>query len=170
MNISQISAGRDRSVLLSDTGMAYMLGGDELLGPQLPPDYPGELCISNPTEIGHRRFAQPTPLAVHPGRRFVGIADGHVETLAVQQDGGIVACRPVLSREQGSAAAPVAGLPGAARQLALTGSTAFALYADGSLWSWGMDAQGQLGRAASRALTERRERPAARSCTNSPTQ
>lgn len=148
MNISQISAGRDRSVLLADTGMAFVLGGVELLGPQLPPGYPGELCISKPTEIGHRRFAQPTPLAVNPGRRFASIADGHVETLAVQQDGRVVACRPVLSREQGAVAVPVHGLPAAARQLVASGSAAFALYADGAVWSWGMDAQGQLGRPA----------------------
>ncbi|MDB5868808.1 MAG: Regulator of chromosome condensation repeat-containing protein, partial [Polaromonas sp.] len=44
MKISQISAGRDRSVVLASDGAAYGWGGIKLLGATLPPGYPGELC------------------------------------------------------------------------------------------------------------------------------
>lgn len=146
MNIIQISAGRDRSLMLSTDGTAYALGAVELLGPTLPPDYPQELCLSNPTEIGHRRFAQPTPLAINPGRRFRSVADGFVDTVAVRDDGAILSCRPVVSREHGSRVVALKGLPRGARQVTLSESAGFALYADGSVWSWGMNLGGQLGR------------------------
>ena len=50
----------------------------------------------------------------------------------------------------------VADLPGQAVQVALTESGGFALYSDGSVWSWGMRANGQLGRTT----TERFDGPA----------
>ena len=59
MKIVQISAGRDRSVVLSSDGIAHAWGGIKLMGATLPPGYPGELCTSSPTEIGHNRYAQP---------------------------------------------------------------------------------------------------------------
>lgn len=147
-HITHISAGRDRSVLLSAEGRAYALGAVELLAPALPPDYPQDLCLSNPSEIGHRRFAQPAPLLLNPGQRFTGIADGFADMVALRADGAALSCRPVVSREHGSAATPLAGLPRGVRQLALTESAGFALYADGAVWSWGRNLRGQLGRPA----------------------
>ncbi len=51
MKIVQISAGRDRSVVLASDGTAHGWGGIKRLGATLPPGYPGELCTSSPTEI-----------------------------------------------------------------------------------------------------------------------
>lgn len=152
MKISQISAGRDRSVVLASDGAAYGWGGIKLLGATLPPGYPGELCTGSPTEIGHNRFAQPIPQALNPGVPFSAIADGYVDFLGVRRGGAVLSCRPVVSREQGAAMSQVAGLPPQAAQVALTESGGFALYADGSVWSWGMRANGQLGRATAESF------------------
>ena len=57
MKITQISAGRDRSVALSGDGTAHGWGGVKLLGATLPPGYPGKLCTNNAAEIGHNRYA-----------------------------------------------------------------------------------------------------------------
>ncbi len=65
MKIVQISAGRDRSVVLASDGSAHGWGGIKRLGATLPPGYPGELCLSSPTEIGHNRYAQPVPKLNH---------------------------------------------------------------------------------------------------------
>lgn len=156
MKITQISAGRDRSVALTSDGNAYGWGGIKLVGATLPPGYPGELCISNPTEIGHNRYAQPIPRALNPGVPMATLADGSVDTLGVERSGQVVSCRPVVSEEQGAMRSVVAGLPPSPTQLALTESGSFALYADGTVWSWGMPNNGQLGRQA----TGRLEAPA----------
>ncbi|MES2946019.1 MAG: hypothetical protein V4772_24390, partial [Pseudomonadota bacterium] len=148
MKITQISAGRDRSVVLSNEGAAYGWGGIKLLGATLPPGYPGELCTGSPTEIGHNRYAQPVPQALNPGVPFSAIADGYVDTLGVKRAGAVLSCRPVVSQEKGAVHSEVAGLPPHASQVVLTESAGFALYADGSVWSWGLRANGQLGRAA----------------------
>ena len=73
MKITQISAGRDRSVVLASDGMAHAWGGIKLVGATLPPGYPGELCTSSPTEIGHNRYAQPLPQVLNPGMPFSSI-------------------------------------------------------------------------------------------------
>jgi alpha-tubulin suppressor-like RCC1 family protein len=152
MKILQISAGRERSVALDSEGNAYGWGGVKLLGATLPPGYPGELCTSSPTEIGRNRYAQPIPQRFNPGMPFSQVADGYVDTLGIRKNGDIVSCRPVVSKEKGAERAAIAGLPRAAIQVAHTESAAFALYADGTVWSWGMRANGQLGREAASML------------------
>ncbi len=149
MKITQISAGHDRSVVLSSDGIAQAWGGIKLIGASLPPGYPGELCLSSPTEIGHNRYAQPLPQMLNPGVPFSSIADGYIDTLGVKRTGSVLSCRPVVSKEGGAEHAEVAGLPPSATQVALTESGGFALYANGSVWSWGMRANGQLGRETS---------------------
>ena len=152
MKIVQVSAGRERSVALGQDGTAYGWGGVKLLGATLPPGYPGELCTSNPTEIGHNRYAQPIPQKLNPGVPFASVADGYVDTLAIAGSGAVLSCRPVVSREKGAERAVIAGLPHAARQVALAESGGYALLADGSVWSWGMRANGQLGREAASSI------------------
>lgn len=151
MKIVQISAGRDRSVVLASDGSAHGWGGIKRLGAVLPPGYPGELCTSSPAEIGHNRYAQPEPQALNPGLPFVALADGYVDTLAVQRSGAVLSCRPVVS-DQGASRSEIAGLPHAPAQVALTESGGFARYTDGAVWSWGLTAQGQLGRQTTTRL------------------
>ena len=151
MKIVQISAGRDRSVVLASDGMAHGWGGIKRLGATLPPGYPGDLCIASPTEIGHKRYAQPVPQALNPHHPVAALADGYIETLAVQRSGTVLSYQPVVS-DQGAACAEIGGLPPAPRQVALTETASFALYADGTVWSWGLRAHGQLGREAAASL------------------
>ena len=146
MKITQLSAGRDRSVVLASDGKAYGWGSVKLLGAVLPPGYPGELCTSSATEIGHNRFAQPVAQWLNPGTPFASVADGYIDTLGVCRAGTVHSCRPVVSSEGGAEMSPVAGLPPFAVQMVLTESAGFALYADGKVWSWGLPAYGQLGR------------------------
>ena len=151
MKIVQISAGRDRSVVLASDGSAHGWGGIKRLGATLPPGYPGELCLSSPTEIGHNRYAQPVPQALNPHQPLAALADGYIETLAVQRSGAVLSYQPIVS-DQGAAHAEIAGLPPGPQQVALTESASFALYADGSVWSWGLSGYGQLGRVAPSSL------------------
>ena len=154
MKILQISAGRERSIALAADGSAYGWGGIKLLGATLPPGYPADLCISNPTEIGHNRYAQPIPQHLNPGAPFSTVVDGYVDTLAVNKSGDVLSCRPVVSTTHGAEQSALAGLPPLAVQVALTESGGFALYANGSVWSWGMRANGQLGRDAVSAIND----------------
>jgi len=145
----QISAGRERSVALTRDGSAYAWGSIKRLGATLPPDYPGELCTSNSTEIGHNRYAQPEPQLLNPDAPFSAVCDSRSDTLGVAQHGGIVACRPVVSPEVGAAKAAVALFPSKVVHIGSTDSAIVALCADGSVWSWGVSANGQLGRVSS---------------------
>lgn len=151
MKIVQISAGRDRSVVLASDGSARGWGGIKRLGATLPPGYPGDLCISSPTEIGHNRYAQPVPQALNPHQPLAALADGYIETLAVQRSGAVLSYQPVVS-DHGAAYAQIGGLPPAPLQVALTETASFALYADGTVWSWGLRGNGQLGRDAAASL------------------
>ena len=147
MKVIQISAGRERSIALTVDGSAYSWGNVKRIGATLPPGYPGELCTSNPTEIGHNRYAQPEPQLLNPAAPFTTVSDGYADTLAADRKGVVLSCRPVLSQANGASHFAIAALPPAPTQLALTESAAFALYSDGRLWSWGMNANGQLGRS-----------------------
>lgn len=148
MKITHISAGRDRSVALTSDGTAHIWGSVKLLGATLPPGYPGEMCTSNPTEIGHNRYAQPLPQALNPGQPFASVADGYLDTWGVLRSGAVLSCRPVVSKTSGAAQSAMTGLPAGPVQLVLTESAGFARYAGGAVWSWGMQANGQLGRPA----------------------
>ena len=154
MKILQISAGRERSIALAADGSAFGWGGIKLLGATLPPGYPADLCISNPTEIGHNRYAQPIPQHLTPDAPFSSVVDGYVDTLAVRQSGDVLSCRPVVSATLGAEQSALAGLPPSAVQVALTESGGYALYANGSVWSWGMRANGQLGREVVLAISD----------------
>ncbi len=152
MKIIGLSAGRERSAALADDGTAWSWGGIKRLGATLPPGYPADLCTSNATEIGHNRYAQPVPQALNPGVPFTAIADGYVDSLGVKRSGAVLSCRPVVAAGRGAVRSLVAGMPQSAVQVALTESCAFALHANGAVWSWGMNANGQLGRTAAQGL------------------
>ena len=159
MNISQISAGRDRSVALTDDGQAFGWGSVRLLGATLPPGYPGELCSSNPTEIGHNRYAQPVPQRLNH-QPYAAICEGYNEFLGICSSGELVSGLPLIARETGAKQSVVPGVRPAAISVAMTESAAFARYANGEVWSWGHVFQGQLGRAADPGLPAEAQRPA----------
>lgn len=150
MNVTQISAGRDRSVLLTRDGAAWCWGAIQLLAQELPPGYFSDVCTTRGSadQIGHRRFAHAAPAALNPGRRWTSVVDGFVSTVAVEDAGSVLECRPVVSRERGSTSMAPIQLPPGPQQVVMTESAGFALYSDGTVWSWGMRVQGQLGRAA----------------------
>ncbi|MBH1963614.1 MAG: hypothetical protein I8H77_04730 [Comamonadaceae bacterium] len=149
IKIEQVSAGRDRSVALDSSGQAWGWGSVKVLGAKLPPGYPSDLCLSNPTEIGHNRYAQPVPQRLNPASLpFALVADGHADTVAVRREGQVLSCRPVVSPENGIQRAPIAGVPASPTQVVQTESATIAMYADGAVWSWGMRVQGQLGRVS----------------------
>jgi alpha-tubulin suppressor-like RCC1 family protein len=152
MKIIGLSAGRERSAALADDGTAWCWGGIKRLGATLPPGYPADLCTTNATEIGHNRYAQPIPQALNPAVPFTAIADGYVDTLGVKRSGAVLSCRPVVAPDRGALRSLVAGMPQSAVQVALTQSCAFALHANGAVWSWGMNANGQLGRVTPSGL------------------
>ncbi len=160
MKFTQISAGRDRSVALSTDGTAYAWGGVKLLGATLPPGYPGDLCTNNATEIGHNRYAQTIPQRLNPGAPLSAVTDGYVEIMGVRKTGSIMACRPVVSQEEGALHSEIQGPPAFPVQIVSTESGGFALYEDGSVWSWGMRASGQLGRLGSADVTAEFAAPA----------
>ena len=142
----QISAGRERSVMLDATGAAYALGSVKVIGATLPPGYPGELCTSSPTEIGHNRFAQPLAQRLNPLVSIAAVADGYVDVLAATKSGDVLVYQPLIEPDQGAASRVESGVPKEAVQVAVSEGAGFALLANGSLWSWGLNAQGQLGR------------------------
>jgi len=152
MKILGLSAGRERSAALAEDGTAWCWGGIKRLGATLPPGYPADLCTTNATEIGHNRYAQPVPQALNPSVPFTAIADGYVDTLGVKRSGAVLSCRPVVAQDRGAVRSLVAGMPQSAVAVALTESCAFALLANGAVWSWGMNANGQLGRTTSPGL------------------
>ena len=59
MAIVQLSAGPQRSVALDNQGAAWGWGAFKTAYPGLQDALPAELCFTNKTEIGHRRYAQP---------------------------------------------------------------------------------------------------------------
>ena len=153
--ILQISAGRERSIALDSEGQAWGWGGVKVLGASLPPGYPGDLCLSNPTEIGHNRYAQPIPQRLNPaGVPLALVADGYADTVVVRREGTVLSCRPVISQAHGIQRAPIDSLPVSPTQVVHTESAAFALYADGEVWSWGMHVHGQLGRPSENLVAE----------------
>lgn len=152
MKILELSAGRERSAALADDGTAWCWGGIKRLGATLPPGYPADFCTTNATEIGHNRYAQPIPQALNPAVPFVSIADGYVDTLGIKRSGAVMSCRPVVAQGRGADRSSIAGMPQSAIRVALTESGAFALHANGAVWSWGMNANGQLGRPTSSGL------------------
>lgn len=122
---------------------------------------PGELCNSSATEIGHNRYAQTIPQRLNPGAPFSAVVDGYIDVLGVQTSGAVMSYRPVVSATEGAQPSEIEGLPPFPVQIVSTESGGFALYADGRLWSWGLQASGQLGRLGSTKVTAEFAAPAA---------
>ncbi|WP_322996033.1 hypothetical protein [Castellaniella sp.] len=148
MPITQISAGPQRSVALKSNGMAWGWGAFKTAYPPVPDDFPAELCAPDKAEVGHHRYAQPYPQMINPGTPFQYVADGAVHVLGACASGALLACRPVIAPDHGAAHRPVPSVPAQIQQLLSMQTVSLALLADGAVWSWGFQQQGQLGRPA----------------------
>lgn len=148
MKVIQISAGPQRSVALKSDGMAWGWGAFKTAYPAVPDDLPAALCAPDQAEVGHRRYAQPYPQAINPGTPFRCVADGVVHVLGACATGPLLACRPVIAPDHGASHQPVQAVPAGVQQLVSMQTVNLALMADGTVWSWGFQHQGQLGRQA----------------------
>lgn len=148
MAIVQLSAGPQRSVALDGKGAAWGWGAFKTASPSLQDVLPAEICFTDKTEIGHRRYAQPYAQLLNPGAPFRLVADGNTHILGACDTGALLACRPVIAPDHGAAHQTVRAIPGGIRQLATMQTVSLAVLENGSVWSWGFNHQGQLGRPA----------------------
>ena len=148
--IQQLSAGRMRSVLLTRSGQALGCGAIKTARPNLPPQVLADLCITDASEVGHNRFAQPLLRPLHPGVVFRSLADAPLHTLGVTDEGAVLSCQPLTGDAAQAAAArrPLSGLPGDVRQLLAGDARSHALCASGAVWSWGLRLLGLPGQGA----------------------
>lgn len=148
MPIVQISAGPQRSVALDSNGAAWGWGAFKTAYPSLQNALPVELCFTDNSEVGHHRYAQPYAQRLNPGTPFNLIADGSTHILGACGSGALLACRPVIAPEHGAAHQKIPAIPKGIRQLATMQTVNLALLDNGSVWSWGFNHLGQLGRPA----------------------
>lgn len=143
--IEQLSAGRMRSVLLTRAGQAWGCGAIKTARPDLPAQLLADLCISDASEVGHNRFAQPLLRPLHAGLAFKSLSDAPLHTLGVTLEGAVLNCRPIVGENAGASAAPVAGLPRDVQQLFAGDARSHALCSSGQVWSWGVRLQSLPG-------------------------
>lgn len=151
MGILQLAAGRDRSIALTHNGQAWAWGALrtwDANAPALPQPPAGEVCSSDPALVGHNRYAQPHALRLNAATPFAQVAEGHTFTLAACRQGNAFACRPIVDPRRGVVRQRLDGIPTSIAQLAATATAGLALDGEGSVWSWGPDTHGQLGRKA----------------------
>src|SRR5690554_4866295 len=103
MPIVQISAGPQRSVALDTKGAAWGWGAFKTAYPSVQDTLPAELCFTDKSEIGHRRYAQPYAQMLNPGTPFDLVADGSTHILGACSSGSLLACRPVIAPDHGAA-------------------------------------------------------------------
>ena len=139
--VSAVSAGGAHTVVLLDDGEAWCFGRDEGEGRLGGAAEPGEASLTTPKQF-------PTPTGM---RRFSHVAAGGFFTLLADEK-TVLACGGNRNGECGRSSAawglgPVEGLPSDSPllQLAAGGYHAAALYADGSLHTWGVLLGGALG-------------------------
>ncbi len=148
MPIAQISAGSQRSVALDNKGTAWGWGAFKTAYPNRQETLPAEICSTDKSKIGHHRYAQPYAQMLNPGTPFDLIADGSVHILGACGSGALLACRPVIAPDHGAAHQKLQAIPQGIRQLATMHTVSLALLNNGSVWSWGFNHLGQLGRPA----------------------
>lgn len=148
--IAQVVAGRARSFAITDEGAALGWGSMRLLrlGDMVAPEAAAALCEApDPSRVGHDRFALARPTRLKPHTPVRAIADGTADFLMVTQTRQVHACRPVFAADEGARSVCLAR-PASVNQVAMSDCGGFAVDAEGGLWSWGLNAQGQMGRDA----------------------
>lgn len=150
MNFKSITAGRSRSFALLEDGSAWVWGNVKRRELTPLPDELLSICGSGPLEIGHGRYAQSVPQRVHPKACFVALADAGDEFLAIDQTQRLARFIPYVSVDDGAPGLTFKDFSAKVRLIAGNERGRFALDDVGTLWSWGMNVNGLLGRSSER--------------------
>ena len=151
----QISAGYSRSLALLDNNSGWVWGNVGRTQTPSSADAPwASICGSNPQEIGHNRFSQPLPQLLNPNSPYVYLSDAINELMALDSRGHVEMLATSTSLSSGAASSTIAGLPIGIKQVCANETASYALDADGKIWSWGSNFQGQLGRQSNSMMNQ----------------
>lgn len=154
-NIKQFTAGNSRSLALFNNEKAWAWGNIGRVESSNSEDLPlASVCGSGPLEIGHNRYAQPTPQLLNPDNPFIFVADALNGLMVLDAQGQAMKVASVTSLKSGAATSAVAGLSDGMRQVCGNESASYALDASRQVWSWGNNFQGQLGRPSNEVLSQ----------------
>lgn len=158
-SIRNISAGRMRTVLLTQAGEALACGALKTARPALPAQVLADLCINDPSEVGHNRFAQPRLQLFHPGVVFSSLTDAPLHAFGVTAEGAVLTCQPVVGENARASrlGAAVEGLPADVLEVFAGDARSHALCASGEVWSWGLSRPGGRGEASGVESPRRQE-------------
>lgn len=144
LTIDKVLAGVQRSVLMAPHGV-FAWGNLEVVRALPDGVDAAEVCATDATQVGHRRFAQPVPQRLSPwGVRWEGVADaGHL--LLAWGEGQAYAFAPQVRGEAGVQPQRLALGGGEVRHIWAGEQQLFFQDAAGALWSAG-DAGAQARR------------------------
>ena len=152
---TQISAGYSRSLALLDDNSAWAWGNIGRIASATPADDPlAAICGFGPVEIGHNRYAQPLPQLLNPQNPLSYLTDAMSGLMALDMGGQAEMLATTTSLSAGSACVPIAGLTDRLKQVCANETASYALDANGGVWSWGSNFQGQLGRQSDSMLSQ----------------
>ncbi len=155
----QITAGYSRSLALFKDDKAWAWGNIGRVESSNSEDLPlASVCGSGPTEIGHNRYAQPTPQLLNPDTPFIFVADALNGLIVLDAQGQVIKVASVTSLKSGAASSVVSGLSDGMQQVCGNEGASYAVNASGNIWSWGNNFQGQLGRSSKQALSQSPEK------------
>lgn len=136
LTIDKVLAGVQRSVLMASEGV-FAWGNLEVVRAWPQGVDAAEVCATDATQIGHRRFAQPVPQRLSPrGVRWEGVADAG-DLLLAWGDGQAYAFAPQVRGEAGVQPQPLALAPGGGEVRHIWAGEQQVFFQDGAgvLWS-----------------------------------
>ncbi len=150
-NVVRIHAGKARSYVVTEEGAVWGWGSIRQLRPSdfMAPEQAAALCESaDPSRVGHSRFARAAPiqLTTVASSRVADVVDARADVLMLTKSRQVETCRPRVFPD-GSAGMRLMHLREVCG-LAVSDCAAYAVRQDGDVWSWGLNASGQLGRPA----------------------
>lgn len=134
LTIDKVLAGVQRSLLLTSEGV-FAWGNLEVVRTLPEGVEAGEVCTTDATQIGHRRFAQPVPQRLSsPGTRWEGVADaGHL--LLAWAEGQAYAFAPQVRGEAGVQLRRMAFAGGEVRRIWAAEQQVYFQDGAGALWT-----------------------------------
>lgn len=137
-NIASLAAGQSFGLAVDKNGGVWGFGSSPL------------------GELGALNVNRSTPVQLTGFSSIVGIAAGQNHCLALKTDGTVLAWGSNFFGELGNGTTSTSGtatpavvpLPGPAVKVSAGGRCSLALLADGSVWTWGDNSDGQLGNGA----------------------